>query len=75
MIGVILVFILGLSVFIILITIISIPFRRYLPRWYVCDLMGGHGKVINTGHNGSSAIGRCTKCGKTVLQDSQGNWF
>ena len=30
-------------------------------RWLFCRILGWHG--------------RCSRCGKSVMQDSQGNWF
>lgn len=43
--------------------------------WF-CDKMGWH-KAPKTlgGFDGCSLHGRCPRCHKRVLQDSQGNWF
>jgi len=46
---------------------------------YSCEIFGWHngslksktGKVFD----GASNLARCSKCGKEVMQDSQGNWF
>lgn len=41
-----------------------------------CNVMGWHnGKGGNSGFDGASFTATCGKCGKAVLQDSQGNWF
>lgn len=55
--------------------LLSIPFRKYLPKWYTCELMYWHGDVDVVGYNGCSVVGKCLKCDKKVMQDSQGNWF
>jgi predicted RNA-binding Zn-ribbon protein involved in translation (DUF1610 family) len=52
---------------------------RWLPKWYACDAMGWHMRpqnIVNNGHAGFvHNNGTCPKCGKEVMQDSQGNWF
>lgn len=48
--------------------------NRYLPRWF-CDHMGWHLAPTSQGFDGCSATGVCPRCGKSVLQDGQGNWF
>jgi len=59
----------------ILITALSLAvFNRYLPKWF-CDHMGWHLSPIAQGFDGCSFTGTCPRCGKSVLQDSQGNWF
>ena len=41
-----------------------------------CATFGWHnGKGSAIGFDGCSATSSCSKCGKSVLQDSQGNWF
>ena len=50
--------------------------NRLLSRW-ACDIMGWHYVDIpaNINFDGCSFIAKCSRCGKYVLQDSQGNWF
>ena len=46
---------------------------------YSCDKFGWHdgrnprddGEIFD----GCSRLAKCSKCGKDVMQDSQGNWF
>ena len=44
-----------------------------------CGIMGWHngkGKSSDgVSFDGCSVHARCSKCGKDVMQDSQGNWF
>ena len=62
--------------------IFSLPFAlsaldTVLGTHYSCDIFGWHnGKGSDTlRHDGASVHSRCSKCGKSVMQDSQGNWF
>lgn len=48
--------------------------NRWLGAW-ACRVMGWHLEPRDVGFDGCSATGRCPRCGKLVLQDSQGNWF
>ena len=48
--------------------------NTWLSRWF-CDHMGWHLAPKSQGFDGCSSTGRCPRCGKGVLQDSQGNWF
>ena len=51
------------------------PVFGWFPSFYH-DILGWHdGKGSSVGFDGCSATGTCSKCGKSVLQDSQGNWF
>lgn len=43
-------------------------------RWF-CRALGWHKEPNKTGFDGVSLNGRCPRCGKHVLLDSQGNWF
>lgn len=43
-------------------------------KWF-CDVMGWHESPKNIGSDGCSLTGTCPRCGKSVMQDSQGNWF
>ena len=40
-----------------------------------CKYMGWHLEPETQGFDGCSFSGKCPRCGKEVLQDSQGNWF
>lgn len=42
--------------------------------WF-CREMGWHKAPKEQGFDGCSKTGICPRCGKAVLQDSQGNWF
>lgn len=45
-------------------------------RYFSCEIMGWHnGNGSSIGHDGCSFTAICSKCGKKVLMDSQGNWF
>jgi hypothetical protein len=43
-------------------------------KWF-CNFWGWHKAPKSQGFNGCSYNGCCPRCGKSVLQDSQGNWF
>jgi hypothetical protein len=47
--------------------------QRFL-RW-ACDHLDWHKPCPPWGFDGASLSGRCCRCGRRVLQDSQGNWF
>ena len=49
-------------------------FNKYLPVW-VCKVFGWHLAPLEQEFDGSSKNGVCLRCGKRLLQDSQGNWF
>jgi hypothetical protein len=44
-------------------------------KWFACDIMGWHLSPISQGFDGASYYGECRRCGRHVLEDSQGNWF
>ena len=48
--------------------------HRSKSKWF-CDKMGWHNAPVVTGWDGASFEGVCPRCGRHVLQDSQGNWF
>ena len=54
---------------------------RFKGTHYSCTMWGWHngkGGVSYAGemtNDGCSNHGTCSKCGKHVMQDSQGNWF
>jgi len=57
-----------------LICLLLTIFNKHLPKWF-CDKMGWHLTPKDQKFDGASLNGRCPRCGKYVLQDSQGNWF
>ena len=42
--------------------------------WF-CNFWGWHKAPIEQGFDGCSKNGTCPRCDKSVMQDSQGNWF
>lgn len=42
---------------------------------YFCEKLGWHRNVTKTNFDGCSQHGKCGRCGKDVIKDSQGNWF
>jgi len=45
------------------------------PNKWFCNFWGWHKAPNRTGFDGASFNGTCPRCGKEVMQDSQGNWF
>jgi len=43
-------------------------------KWF-CNFWGWHKSPQSQRFDGASFTGKCPRCGKSVLQDSQGNWF
>lgn len=41
----------------------------------LCAVLGWHRAPREAGFDGCSPSGRCSRCGRRVLCDSQGNWF
>jgi len=50
-------------------------FKKEVWPEFWCDIMGWHKAPLRQGFDGASLNGRCPRCGKRVLRDSQGNWF
>ena len=48
--------------------------NRWLGVW-ACKDLGWHLAPSHQGFDGCSLNGRCPRCNKRVLQDSQGGWF
>ena len=46
-----------------------------LKSTWLCKTMGWHMEPKARGFDGCSSTGKCPRCGKEVLQDSQRNWF
>ena len=55
-------------------SIIALAFlNEYLPfRWF-CDKLGWH--CAPKDQVGINRKGVCPRCGRKIMQDSQGNWF
>ena len=58
------------------------PFVRISRRYkesrravVLCGLLGWHNGKLNKWSDGCSARATCSRCGKEVMRDSQGNWF
>jgi hypothetical protein len=48
---------------------------KYSKSTFFCNKLGWHKAPNEQGFDGCSKNGTCPRCGKSVLQDSQGNWF
>ena len=59
-----------------LIIMVAMPLcNKWLPVWFCKNFGYWHLKPKQVGFDGCSNTGVCPRCGKNVLQDSQGNWF
>jgi len=66
-----------LTVFSVLLAVSLGAYRFLFPqsRW-LCDELGWHdGKGGSLSFDGCSIHSTCSRCGKEVMMDSQGNWF
>lgn len=45
------------------------------PRSLRCDILDWHKPDGNLSFDGCSISCKCLRCGRTILQDSQGGWF
>lgn len=45
------------------------------PRSIRCDIFDWHKIDNEVGFDGCSFTCTCVRCGRSLLQDSQGNWF
>lgn len=54
--------------------LVMMALNPVLPEVF-CRVMGWHLAPKEQGFDGCSYNGTCPRCGKKVLQDSQGNWF
>lgn len=61
---------------IIIFGLVVLSLNKCLPkcRWF-CDRLGWHLEPHPKYFVGCNINGTCPRCGKKVLQDSQGNWF
>lgn len=48
---------------------------RYLPYSWTCEWAGTHRPSTESSFDGCSQHSTCYKCGKAIMQDSQGGWF
>jgi len=48
---------------------------HFVQNEWFCTFWGWHRAPGTQGNDGCSNTGTCPVCGKSVLQDSQGNWF
>lgn len=68
-------------VLIVLVSVLVFPFLlclvdRIRGTHWSCSVFGWHnGNAGPVTFDGCSLGSHCSKCGKRVLQDSQGNWF
>lgn len=44
-------------------------------KWFYDRLLGWHKPNDKATFNGCNLVSKCKYCGKTICQDSQGNWF
>lgn len=63
------------AVIILAILLIAIIANRFSNNKFFCKTMGWHKRPKQIGFDGASQNGVCPRCGKGVMQDSQGNWF
>jgi len=57
-----------------IIIVLSVIFNKWMPRFF-CDKLNWHLTPKRVYHEGINLKGHCPRCGKEVIQDSQGNWF
>ena len=48
--------------------------NKRLPVWF-CNKLGWHLPPKSRDFNGVNYYGKCPRCNKMVIKDSQGNWF
>ena len=57
----------------ILLIIDKLDFKNKLK--FFCKFPGWHKAPLHQGFDGASFNGKCPRCNKKVLQDSNGDWF
>ena len=76
---VVIICIVGVFVFgVFVIPFLMCGYDKWKGTHYSCDWYGshdGHGDSKERYFDGCSYHAVCSKCGKRVMQDSQGNWF
>ena len=50
-------------------------FNNWLPRWFCDHFPYWHIKPKEIRMEGVNAKGKCPRCGRDVMSDSQGNWY
>lgn len=48
---------------------------KFSNSTFFCNKIGWHKAPLKQGFDGCSSNGTCPRCGKKVLQDSNGDWF
>jgi hypothetical protein len=61
--------------FLLIIVIPCLIIDHFSESILFCEFWGWHMRPNVIGNDGCSNNGRCPRCDKHVLQDSQGNWF
>ena len=56
------------------IALILVICNKWLPEW-ACNKLSWHLAPKLKDFDGASINGKCPRCNKFVMQDSQGNWF
>lgn len=59
-------------IFILMLVFLLNKFSKYK---IFCEVMGWHKAPKRMHFDGASFSGKCPRCDKNVLRDSQGNWF
>lgn len=68
-------------IIVLLTTLLILPFilcfiDNKIGTSYSCTIFGWHdGNSSEKSFDGCSVHAQCSKCGKNVMQDGQGNWF
>lgn len=60
---------------ILLLYIVVSIINHYSRSKFFCKVLGWHKEPEETTYDGLTFKGKCSRCGKEVMQDSQGNWF
>jgi hypothetical protein len=67
-------FVIGLIIGLLVLVAIDKLDVKYKLKFFCHDLRW-HKAPLKQGHDGASYTGACPRCGKKVLQDSNGDWF
>lgn len=67
---------LGYFISLVIVILLALIFiDQFSSNKFFCNTMGWHKSPSEITNDGSSNNGKCPRCGKDVLQDSQGDWF
>lgn len=69
------IYLIYIIVIILCLPLIIMPFNRFIKSSWPCRFFGWHLTPHNINIKGINYIGKCPRCNKEVMQDSQGNWF